>query len=36
MCEIFSEHPAGIDADHYLTAAADLAAALLTNQGDDQ
>jgi AcrR family transcriptional regulator len=36
MCEIFGEHPAGIDEDRYLTAAADLAAALLSNQGDEQ
>ena len=36
MCEIFGEHPAGIDEDRYLTAAADLAAALLGNQGDEQ
>jgi len=36
MCEIFGEHPAGIDEDRYLTAAANLAAALLSNQGDEQ
>ena len=36
MREIFGEHPAGIDEDRYLTAAADLAAALLSNQGDEQ
>jgi len=34
MREIFGDHPAGIDEDRYLTAAADLAAALLTeNEG---
>jgi AcrR family transcriptional regulator len=33
MREIFGEHPAGIDEDRYLTAAADLAAASLTNEG---
>jgi hypothetical protein len=36
MREIFGEHPARIDEDRYLTAAADLAAALLSNQGDEQ
>jgi AcrR family transcriptional regulator len=32
MHEIFGEHPAGITEDRYLTAAADLAAALLTQK----
>jgi hypothetical protein len=36
VCEIFGEHPADIDEDRYLTAAAGLAAALLIDQGEDQ
>ena len=32
MREIFGDHPAGVDEDRYLTAAADLAATVLTGE----